>query len=354
MALSGHARTVRSSGGRALLKGPVAAVLTVVAALGCAGPPEPVPAAVARGLRDVNSWAIQLSGLEAPGAVERLARADVDLVVLDPTQNVRGREGYPIAAVVDQLHAHPGQTRARKLVLAYLNVGEAESYRTYWSEDWIAPTDNRPGTPPFLLARDPDGWPGNYPVAFWRPPWRRIIERELDDIVDAGFDGIFLDWIAGWQDTRVTESAALEGLRPAAAMTSLLHELRDRVLSRRPSFRLAGLNAAGLIEVAPHAAASLDAVVQEPLSFAGAANVAWDDPAASDRLVPASGDWSTATLVRRLEICRNAGLTVLTLDYASVPANVRRAEDLAREHGFVPCVTRSTLDRLPAAVPLQH
>ena len=45
----------------------------------------------------------------------------------------------------------------KRLVLAYMSIGEAEDYRYYWQKDWER---NKPS---WLDAENPD-WPGNYKV----------------------------------------------------------------------------------------------------------------------------------------------------------------------------------------------
>lgn len=84
----------------------------------------------------------------------------------------------------------------RRLVLAYLSVGEAAEYRPYFDASW------RKNPPLWLKAANPD-WPGSYKVAYWSDPWRAILygspSAYLDQILAAGFDGAFLDVMDAWQ-----------------------------------------------------------------------------------------------------------------------------------------------------------
>lgn len=74
----------------------------------------------------------------------------------------------------------------RRLVLCYLSIGEAEDYRSYWIPTWsVSP-------PEWLLEENPD-WPGNYPVQYWHPEWRGIVFAMMDAVLEAGFDGVYLD-----------------------------------------------------------------------------------------------------------------------------------------------------------------
>lgn len=83
-----------------------------------------------------------------------------------------------------------------RFVLAYLSIGEAEDYRPYWKSAWTA-------FPPAWLEEENPTWPGNYKVRYWMEEWQSILlEGEgslLHQIVDAGFDGVYLDIIDAFE-----------------------------------------------------------------------------------------------------------------------------------------------------------
>jgi cysteinyl-tRNA synthetase len=83
-----------------------------------------------------------------------------------------------------------------RLVIAYMSIGEAEDYRYYWSQTW----NNNP--PEWLTEENPD-WEGNYKVEYWHDGWKNIIygsvNAYLDRILDAGFDGVYLDIIDAYE-----------------------------------------------------------------------------------------------------------------------------------------------------------
>ncbi len=92
-------------------------------------------------------------------------------------------------------------------VLAYLSIGEAETYRPYWDPSW------KQSPPPWLAEENPD-WSGNIKVHYWEPAWQKIIlgspDAALDKILDAGFDGVYLDIIDafGYFEAKRVSSAA--------------------------------------------------------------------------------------------------------------------------------------------------
>lgn len=83
----------------------------------------------------------------------------------------------------------------RRLVICYMSIGEAEDYRYYWDSDW------KFGDPEWL-RRENRRWKGNYKVWYWHPAWKAIVYGDGDSylhrIIDAGFDGVFLDIIDGF------------------------------------------------------------------------------------------------------------------------------------------------------------
>ncbi len=79
---------------------------------------------------------------------------------------------------------------ARRLVLAYLNLGAAESYRYYWQPDWTE------GSPSWIREPLP-GNPDAHRVEYWNPEWQAIISGNTDSyiygIIAQGYDGAVLD-----------------------------------------------------------------------------------------------------------------------------------------------------------------
>jgi len=122
-----------------------------------------------------------------------------DLLVVDAfVQDENGGSRWLTAGEVRTLQRKP--SGARRLVLAYLSVGEAESYRPYWQSGWDRLGDGVPdrGAPPWLERVNPQ-WTGNYKVRYWDPRWQAILYGApgayLDGILARGFDGAYLDLV---------------------------------------------------------------------------------------------------------------------------------------------------------------
>ena len=52
--------------------------------------------------------------------------------------------------------------------------------------------------PAWLLAQNPQ-WKGNYRVKYWDAAWQNIILANVDEIMAAGFDGVYLDIVDGFE-----------------------------------------------------------------------------------------------------------------------------------------------------------
>jgi cysteinyl-tRNA synthetase len=83
-----------------------------------------------------------------------------------------------------------------RLVIAYMSIGEAENYRYYWQPEWNT-------NPPSWLAGENPEWQGNFKVRYWDPTWQSIIfgndSSYVKKILDAGFDGVYLDIIDAYE-----------------------------------------------------------------------------------------------------------------------------------------------------------
>ncbi len=83
-----------------------------------------------------------------------------------------------------------------RLVIAYMSIGEAEEYRYYWRPQWRS-------DPPSWLAEENPDWPGNYKVRYWDEEWQSIIYGNdgsyVEEILDVGFDGVYLDIIDAFE-----------------------------------------------------------------------------------------------------------------------------------------------------------
>lgn len=116
--------------------------------------------------------------------IEAVANTNYDLVILDLFF-----EESPLTCA-DLATLKVKANGAKRLVIAYMNIGSAENYRYYWKKGWGL---RRPG----WLKRKYDGYSDEYWVEFWNYQWQEIIYGNDDSytkkVLDAGFDGVYLD-----------------------------------------------------------------------------------------------------------------------------------------------------------------
>lgn len=319
----------------------------------------PVRAASASTLADVDHWLYLIDHELGPQMVATIAASRYDMVVIDFIPSERGREDYPIADTVRAFHdaAHP------KLAIAYIDVGQAEDFRGYWQPGWGV------GNPGWIAGTDP-AWEGDFPVAYWHRDWQAIWLAPgglLDQIVAAGFDGVYLDWLEAYEDENVRALAERDDVRPLPAMVDWVERIATHGRAQRAGFIVIGQNAPGLFTNERYLA-TVDAVAHEHVWFDGgpdsdpqgdcplpATDADIDSPAYRDSLSPAClRAWrdpgstlhtSSAEYLAALVPVRARGIPVFTIDYALEPRNVATARDNARHHGFVPFMTARDLDR---------
>ncbi len=84
---------------------------------------------------------------------------------------------------------------SQRLVIAYMSLGSAENYRYYWQTDWRL---NHPS----WIKKKYEGYDDEYWVEFWEKEWQDIIygsdSAYLNKIINAGFDGVYLDNVEGY------------------------------------------------------------------------------------------------------------------------------------------------------------
>lgn len=328
--------------------GCVAAVLVIVlvAGAGCedngaAGDPTlspiNVPPANTSLLDGVESWAYQLQSID----LDTLAASDYDLLVIDYADD----GGHPFSA--EQIAALQASD---KLVLSYLSIGEAETYRLYWQSEWVEGEGCRaalsPAAPGWLGPVNPE-WCGNYSVQFWDPGWQAVVLAYLDAIVAAGFDGVYLDKVdifAYWMDADYGD-APFENERAALQMAAWVAALSEYARENNPEFVVVPQNGAEIVAYLGEDqfieyVSAIDAIAVEDTFFCP---VSWRESGNNPPYNPQE------ELLDLLDAYHAAGFPVLAVDYVTQPGKIRRFVEESQAHGFVPYTTTRALDELTSA-----
>lgn len=122
--------------------------------------------------------------------INAVSATDYDLLIMDYLFNDQAFS----TSEIEQLKTK--QNSGKRLVISYLSIGEAEDYRYYWQNNW------KTNPPAWLEDENPD-WEGNFKVKYWDENWQNIIygtdNSYLKKLLDAGFDGVYLDIIDAFE-----------------------------------------------------------------------------------------------------------------------------------------------------------
>ncbi len=147
-----------------------------------AGPSEP-----AKSIDDISNFLYLINGShfgDRESFVRAVASAHHQLAIIDLFFHGEAFTRQEIAAMKKM----PGG--GERILLGYVNIGAAENWRYYWQKDWKVGH-------PFFLARPYHGYKDETWVRYWDPAWKKILYGSpgayVDRLIDAGFDGAYLD-----------------------------------------------------------------------------------------------------------------------------------------------------------------
>jgi cysteinyl-tRNA synthetase, unknown class len=301
--------------------------------------PAPLEALTPRegpALTEATSWGYQL---QAP--VRRLVPPEIDVMVID--YSFDGTDSKAFSSADLELFRRRPNGKPR-IVLAYMSIGEAETYRFYWWKYWryLAPR---------WLAREDKNWKGNYWVRYWHQGWQQLLFNDqrsvldslaelylfwrkpyLDRIIEAGFDGVYLDRVdaySEWSKGRVTAEDD---------MAALVSRLSSVAKARKPGFLIVPQNGEELLEK-PAYRAVIDGIAKEDLLFGEAGD---GKPNAADDVA------NTIALLSRLKA---EGKPVFVVEYLKDAAQRDAARAQLTPLGFVLHFAERALQQTPEYLP---
>jgi len=354
-----------SNHGEVIMKKKILYIFSIPLVLIVSGCNKPLP------LSQITYWAYQIQDVNEEGAIDELADSHYDMLVLEPTRTDWSSDAkdFDTKGMVERLKSTKSSDGIhRKLIIAYIDIGEAEDWRWYWTwseyEDEECKNPFPDDWPDYIVCCDPDGWGGNYPVAYWDEDWKDVViygenqgtspDRDyksiIDEVIKDGFDGIYLDWVEAFENENVIAEAQRQGKDPAEEMINFIQEMRDYAEERNPNFIIIQQNAASLIEGNSDELSSvIDAISQEAIWYDGDATDDWDDPNGYDFINESSlVDYYIDYLDQYLE----AGIPVFNCEYALNYADDAYSKSYSK--GYIPYCTRRSLSKLTTTPPPEY
>ncbi|MGB3947221.1 MAG: endo alpha-1,4 polygalactosaminidase [Bacteroidia bacterium] len=136
-------------------------------------------------------YIINTAGYESKNAfIDAVKHTNYDVIIMDINFNDEFFNAAEINSIKQKANG------GLRKVICYMSIGEAEDYRFYWQSFWKA-------VPPQWFVAENAAWIGNYKVKYWDKEWQKVIYGSTysytNRILNAGFDGIYLDIIDAFE-----------------------------------------------------------------------------------------------------------------------------------------------------------
>lgn len=280
---------------------------------------------------DISSWAYWLDDI----TLSELEAQNFDLAVIDYSADGSEEGEFTAAEITSLKNSGDG-----KIVLAYMSIGEAELGRFYFDESWIDPDtfEVLPGAPDYLVSSNPD-FPDNFKVQYWDEAWQTVIFGYLDRIIDAGFDGVYLDIIEAFEFFGPDGESGEERASAGADMIDFVIAIATYARETRgvSDFLIFPQNGEAILDEdgAEDFLAAVNGIGVEDLYFSSDVENDGDlDPAHTDEVLP------------YLEQFTDAGKTVLAIDYVQSADKISTLYENAAATGFIPYASVRDLNEL--------
>ena len=226
--------------------------------------------------------------------------------------------------------------KAGRKVVAYLSIGEAEDYRSYWQSDWASNGKRTAAAPVWLGIENPD-WKGNYQIKYWSADWQKLMLAAVDDAMARGFDGVYLDIVDGFQTYEQGADGYLDDRINPDTKQSYRRDMVDWV--KAIAARARAKNPEAL--VVPQNGSQL--VADKDFVQVISAQAIEDLFTNGKKLQPAS---HTDEILGHLKTLALAKKPVLLIEYPRTPERKALSKKLAKENGLVWLVTDRQLKTL--------
>ncbi|MBU4265862.1 MAG: C25 family cysteine peptidase [Candidatus Altiarchaeales archaeon] len=249
-----------------------------------------------------REWLCQYSNINASD----ILGTDFDLVDLDPDD----LDSSQVSDLKD----------SGKFTLAYINIGWAENWRSYWNPSWETES------PPWLL--DEAEWEDEYYVDFSQQEWQSIVHNYIDEINAKGFSGIYMDNVeAGYQRH---ESNLSDARYENCTRENMIEFIQNISLTHR----------SGNFSIFPQNGLDIALNLTDYIDGVGVEDTYYEDTGS-----PVDSE-TTSLKEATLDNLTAEGKLVLTLDYTTEQTEIDSAYSQSSGRGYVPYVSIIDLNQL--------
>jgi len=275
-------------------------------------------------LSGVKSFVYQLQNIDTAA----LSKTKFDLAVIDYSADGTDEKRFSAKQI---RHLRDGEG-GHKTVLSYMSIGEAEDYRWYWKKEWVG-ADGKPSRegPKWLGPVDPD-WPGNFKVKYWESAWQAVVMQYVDRVIEAGFDGVYLDIIDAYEfwgpggasgaNRKTAEAEMVEFVKSIATYARDTKGIKQFIVFVQNSE-----------ELARHKdyLAAVNGIGREDTWYNG------NKPNKTATVAEVTGN---------LDLFKKAGKSVLCIDYVTREKTINDFYAKASAKGYIPYASVRDLDKL--------
>ncbi len=259
--------------------------------------------------KNAKTWAFQLKNLDAAQQA-KLAASPYDVIVIDSEDYPGGKERPLDREEVERMKKKPDGSR--RLVIAYFSVGEAETYRYYWKQEWTKKK-------PVWVGKENKEWKENFLVKYWEPVWQNIIFGSpgafADRVLAQGFDGFYIDRADAYY--YYGDNADVR-----QKMRDFIVKLTNYMRAKKPDVGILVQNAEELLDNKTYVDA-IDGIAKEDLLY-GITHK--EEPNKADDVSESSA---------LLKGAQKAGKKIFVIEYLTRPAYIADAKKRLDELGFV-------------------
>lgn len=260
-------------------------------------------------LSKVKSWGYQLQNYQGDSDYSRIIKSSNRLWVIDYASDEKPLSSNDVSKL----------KKNNNILISYLSIGEAESYRPYFDK-----------LPKDLLIESNKDWEGNFRVKYWDSRWQSVIVEYLNEVLAAGFDGVYLDIVDAFDYYEEGKEKKLK----AHEMFKFVKKLYNHAKATNPDFffiQQNGLSIISYLENEKDWFELIDALGIESMFFSGPKKM--NNPFNLDE-----------SIIKYLSAYQKEDIPIFSVEYLSDKKLTSKYRALAKEYKVLPLAAAKSLN----------